>query len=87
MSWVYRFDQRAAKELKKRGLQAAKAILAFFDERVATGEDPRRFGKALKADPAGLWRYRVADYRILCQIQDGGLIIDPHRELNLTEIR
>ena len=57
MIWVYRFDQRAAKELKKPGLQAAKAILAFFDERVATGEDPRRFGKALKADPAGLWRF------------------------------
>ena len=75
MSWVYRFDQRAAKELNKMGPQAAQAILTFLEERVATGEDPRRFGKALKADLAGLWRYRVADYRILCQIQDGELLI------------
>ena len=75
MNWGYGFDQRAAKELKKPGPQAARSIIAFLDERVATGGDPRRFGKALKADLSGLWRYRVADYRILCQIQDGELLI------------
>jgi mRNA interferase RelE/StbE len=37
---------------------------------VARDEDPRRFGKGLKADLAGLWRYRVGNYRILCQIKD-----------------
>jgi mRNA interferase RelE/StbE len=31
-------------------------------------------GKALKADVAGLWRYRVGDYRTLCQIKDGELL-------------
>ena len=75
MSWAYRFDERALKELKKLGRQAQKEILAYLDERVTGKEDPRRFGKALHADLAGLWRYRVGDYRILCQIRDGQLLV------------
>ena len=35
----------------------------------------RRFGKALKAQLSGLWRYRVRDFRIICQIQDGILVV------------
>ncbi len=75
MSWVYKFDERALKELKKLGRQAQRDIIAYLDERVAGDADPRRFGKGLKADLAGLWRYRVGDYRILCQIKDGDLIV------------
>jgi mRNA interferase RelE/StbE len=75
VNWVYRFDARALKELKKLGPQAQRNIIAYLDERVAGGNDPRRFGKALKADLAGLWRYRVDDYRIICQIQDRQLLI------------
>jgi mRNA interferase RelE/StbE len=75
MNWVYRFDGRALKELRKLGKQAQRDIIAYLDERVAGDEDPRRFGKGLKADLAGLWRYRVGDYRILCQIRDEELIV------------
>ena len=75
MNWVYRFDERALKELKKLGHQTQIDILAYLDERVAGKADPRRFGKGLKADLAGLWRYRVGDYRILCQIKDGELLV------------
>ena len=75
MSWVYRFDERALKELKKLGKPAQMEIIAYLDKRVAGKEDPRRFGKSLRANLAGLWRYRVGDYRILCQITDGQLLI------------
>ncbi|MFT3990385.1 MAG: type II toxin-antitoxin system RelE/ParE family toxin [Luteolibacter sp.] len=75
MSWVYRFDERALKELRKLGKQAQRDILAYLDERVAGDGDPRRFGKGLKADLAGLWRYRVGNYRILCQLKDGELLV------------
>jgi mRNA interferase RelE/StbE len=75
VSWAYRFDERALKELKKLGRPAQKEILAYLDERVTGKEDPRRFGKALHANLAGLWRYRVGDYRILCQIRDGQLLV------------
>jgi len=63
------------KELKKLGNQTQRDILAYLDERVAGNANPRRFGKGLKADLAGLWRYRVGDYRILCQLKDGELLV------------
>ena len=75
MNWVYRFDDRALKELKKLGHPAQKDILTYLDERIAGHDDPRRFGKGLKAGLVGLWRYRVGDYRILCQIKDGELLV------------
>ena len=75
MNWVYKFDERALKELKKLWTQAQVEIIAYLDERVAGEGDPRRFGKGLKADLAGLWRYRVGDYRILCQIRDAELYV------------
>ncbi|CAN5860576.1 type II toxin-antitoxin system RelE/ParE family toxin [soil metagenome] len=75
MNWAYRFDGRALKELKKLDRQAQRQILEYLDERVAGNTDPRSFGKGLKADSAGLWRYRVGDYRILCQIQDRELVV------------
>lgn len=75
MNWVYRFDERALKELKRLDHQAQRDIIAYLDERVAGGANPRRFGKRLKADLAGLWRYRVGAYRILCQIKDRELLV------------
>ena len=75
MSWVYRFDERALKELRKLVQQAQRDIIAYLDERIAGQGDPRRFGKGLKADLAGLWRYRVGDYRVLCQIRNGELLV------------
>ena len=75
MSWVYRFDERALKELRKLGKQAQREIIRYLDERVAGDNDPRRFGKGLKADLAGLWRYRVGNYRMLCLIEDGELLV------------
>jgi mRNA interferase RelE/StbE len=75
MSWVYRFDERAVKELRKLGKQAQRDIISYLDERIAVEEDPRRFGKGLRSDLVGLWRYRVGDYRIVCQILDGELIV------------
>lgn len=75
MNWAYNFDERAFKELRKLGTQAQRDIISYLDERIRGESDPRRFGKGLKADLAGLWRYRVGDYRILCQIRDGELLV------------
>lgn len=32
--------------------------------------DPRETGKPLQGEMAGLWRYRVGDYRLICEIKD-----------------
>ncbi|HJW79406.1 MAG TPA: type II toxin-antitoxin system RelE/ParE family toxin [Beijerinckiaceae bacterium] len=44
-------------------------------ERIATAADPRRFGKALAGEFAGLWRYRVGDYRLIVSFEDDRLIV------------
>jgi mRNA interferase RelE/StbE len=75
VSWTYRFDERAFKELRKLDRRAQKDILAYLDERVTGKEDPRRFGKGLRAELARLWRYRVGNYRILCQLKDDVLLV------------
>jgi mRNA interferase RelE/StbE len=75
MRWAYSLDERALHELQKLDRQAQKDIIAYLDKRIATKNDPRRFGKPLKANLTGLWSYRVRDYRILCQIKDGMLLV------------
>jgi len=49
MRWAYSLDERALHELQKLDRQAQKDIIAYLDKRIATKEDPRRFGKPLKA--------------------------------------
>jgi mRNA interferase RelE/StbE len=75
VSWVCKFDRRALQELGKLDVQSRKKIFAYLEERIAGEEDPRRFGKPLKANLAGLWRYRVGDYRIICRVQDNDWIV------------
>lgn len=75
MRWAYSFDARALRELKQLDRQAQQDIIAYLDKRIATSLDPRRFGKPLRANLAGLWRYRVRDYRLLCQLKDGVLLV------------
>ena len=75
MRWAYSFDERALKELKKLGKPAQREILKYLDERIATKENPTRFGKALHGDLAGLWRYRVGDYRLICSLREGQMLV------------
>lgn len=75
MSWDYRLTGRAIKQLRKLGPKASKRVIAYLDERIQDGEDPRQFGKALRGELGEFWRYRVGNYRILCQINDGELVV------------
>lgn len=75
MTWRIKFDTRAHKELKKIDHQIQGEILEYLDKRIATNENPRRFGKPLTHDKKGLWRYRIRDYRVICQILDDELIV------------
>ncbi|MEJ6604318.1 MAG: type II toxin-antitoxin system RelE family toxin [Verrucomicrobiia bacterium] len=61
MHWTYRFNATAKRELGKLDRQAQKQILAYLDQRIASPEDPRRFGKPLRSELAGLWRYRMRE--------------------------
>ena len=75
MIWTVEFDDAAAKELRKLDRQAQHDILRYLRERIATDKDLRRFGKPLSGNLAGLWRYRVRDYRMICHIEGDKLIV------------
>ena len=75
MAWRIEFDPRAEKELAKIDPQQAKRVLRYLRERIAVDEDARRYGAPLRHDLTGLWKYRVGDYRVICEIQDSVLIV------------
>jgi mRNA interferase RelE/StbE len=75
LAWRIELSSSAEKSLSKLDRQTAKRIVTFLRERVAASEDPRASGKVLTGPMAGRWRYRVGDYRIVCQIEDGRLLV------------
>lgn len=73
--WKVEFDDKARKELRKLDKQLQQEILRYLKERIATHEDPRRFGKPLSYDKHGLWRYRVCHARIICRLFEDELLV------------
>ena len=73
--WRVEFDSDAARDLRKLGADARRLILRYLRERIATGDDPRRFGRPLARDLKGLWRYRVGDYRIVASIEEDRFVV------------
>lgn len=72
LAWRIEFEDAALKELAKLDKPVARRILAFLRERVAALDDPRSIGEALKGSKLGeFWKYRMGDYRIIANIEDG----------------
>ena len=74
MSWTVEFDRDALRALKKLDKSVASTIADYLDD-VAALDDPRARGKGLTGHLAGLWRYWVGDYRIICDLHDQELVI------------
>ncbi len=74
MAWKIELDRAAVRELSKLDQQTARRILAFLHGRVATMDDPRSIGEALKGSKLGeFWKYRVGHYRVIAHIEDSAL--------------
>lgn len=75
MAWTIKLDSAALKQLKKLDKSARLRIEHFIDQ-LAMHENPRSKGLALQGEAfKGLWRYRVGDYRLICQIKDQEVVI------------
>lgn len=74
MAWAVEYDRDAVKTLKKLDKPVAAKIVSYLDE-VGEQQNPRTQGKGLSGNLAGLWRYRVGDYRIICDLLDDQLVI------------
>ena len=75
MAWTIEYSDTAKDQLRKLDKPIARRIVDYMDERIAELENPRSSGKALTGPLGGLWRYRVGDYRVICEIRDGALCI------------
>ena len=64
----------ALRQLKKLDKPVARRITDYLAE-VGTLDDPRARGKGLVGERAGLWRYRVGDYRVICSLHDAELVV------------
>ncbi len=68
--WQIEITRTATRQITKLDGEAQKSIQRFLRERLTTADNPRQWGKALHGDKRSLWRYRVGDYRLICDIQD-----------------
>ncbi len=75
MAWRVEIARTAQKQIAKLDRQAQAEIVRTLRERVAQWENPRQAGKPLRGEKKGLWRYRVGDYRVICDIQDQANIV------------
>ena len=70
MVWAVSFSSTAEKTFGKLDRPLQLRIKKLIDTRLQTDEDPRRLGEAYTGPLKGYWKYRVGDYRLVCEIQD-----------------
>ena len=87
MVWTVELDPAAERDLDKLDPPVARRILKFLQERIVKLDDPRSIGEAFHGSKLGeFWKYRVGDYRLICSIQDGRLVVLVLRIGNRREV-
>ena len=87
MAFRVEFDPAALKDLRKLDRAVQQRLVGFLRTRVATLEDPRSLGEALAGARLGsYWKYRVGDWRIICDMQDERIVVRVLRIGNRREI-
>jgi len=75
LAWTVEVSNYAEKQLRKLDKPIQKRLLDWLDDRIEGCKNPRHFGEPLRGEMAGLWRYRIGDYRVICEIQDQQLVV------------
>ncbi|MEN8687524.1 MAG: type II toxin-antitoxin system RelE/ParE family toxin [Desulfuromonadales bacterium] len=75
MAWTVEVSDYAEKQLRKLDKLIQKRLLNWLEDRIEGCKNPRHFGEPLRGEMAGLWRYRIGDYRVICEIQDKQLVV------------
>ena len=87
MAWAVEFDPDAVKDLKKLDKQVQVRILEFLRKRLNPLASPREIGEALAGSKLGnYWKYRVGDWRIICDLQDQRIVVRVLRVGNRREV-
>lgn len=76
MGWRIEFDPDALKELQSLDRAVQKRLVGFLRDRLSPLEDPRSLGEPLSGARLGsYWKYRVGDWRLVCDIQDRRIVV------------
>lgn len=75
MSYEVRYTKQALKSLKKLDKIACVLLVSWIEKHLVGTQNPRLKGKALRANLAEAWRYRVGEYRLIAHINDEKSII------------
>lgn len=75
MTYHVLYTERALKELKRLDKYTQKIIVSWIEKNLEGCENPRSHGRGLSTNRRGQWRYRIGDYRLICEIEDKKIII------------
>lgn len=75
MQYKIIFSERAKKQLKKLDRHISALIIGWLEKNIQNCDNPRIHGKGLVENKSGQWRYRVGDYRIICEIKDNEVVV------------
>ena len=73
--WKIEFDEGFAQDLKALGKPVQQRVKKYLDKLQAECSNPKERGEPLRANLSGFWKYRVGNYRLLCQIVDDRVMI------------
>lgn len=75
MKYSVEYTPASLKQLKKLDKQTRAFVIGWIEKNLVDCENPRVRGDGLTANRSGQWRYRIGDYRLICDIQDSKLVI------------
>lgn len=73
--WRLLYSQRADKQLSKLDPGVRRVIVPWLNKNIDGCDNPRLQGKGVTAGLSGKCRYRMGDYRVLCEIRDAQLVV------------
>ena len=73
--WRIEYTDIAEANILALDKEVSKRVRKFFRERVSQHPDPKRLAEPLQGELRGLWRFRVGDYRAICDIQGNRLVV------------
>lgn len=69
------FTEKSKKQLSKLDRSISALIVGWIEKNIEGCENPRIYDKGLLGNRSGQWRYRIGDYRAICEIRDDEIII------------
>ena len=74
-NYTVKYDKKVIMQIQKMDKSVALLIKRWIEKNIVNTDNPRLHGKSLVGNFSNYWRYRIGDYRLICEINDNELII------------